>query len=240
MPAPLAALKEQVLVATRGLPMSGLVTQTWGNVSGIDRGAGAVVIKPSGVPFEELTTESLVVLSLDGEQMEGHLRPSSDAPTHLELYRGFPDVGGIVHTHSPWATAWAQAERPIPALGTTHADYFEGEIPCTRALTPAECGDDYEAATGRVIVEAFRDRDPLRRPGVLVRRHGPFAWGRDVPAACERAEVLEQVAELAVQTLLLAPHAGAMDGALLDRHFTRKHGPRAYYGQPGSRATRSR
>jgi L-ribulose-5-phosphate 4-epimerase len=228
----LAALKEAVLEATLALPASGLATQTWGNVSGVARDAAAVVIKPSGVPYDQLTTDSLVVLSLDGERLEGDLRPSSDAPTHLALYRSFPELGGIVHTHSRWATVWAQAERPIPPLGTTHADYFDGEIPCTRALTPDECREGYEDATGRAIVETFAGCDPLRVPGVLVRRHGPFAWARDVPTARENAQVLEEVAELAVHTLMLAPGVGAMSPALLDRHFTRKHGAAAYYGQP--------
>lgn len=227
----LDGLKEAVLAATLDLPALGLTTQTWGNVSGADRSSGAVVIKPSGVAYDELTVESLLVVSLDGEVLEGDLRPSSDAPTHLALYRAFPQLGGIVHTHSRCATVWAQAERVIPPLGTTHADYFEGDIPCTRPLTGDELGSGYEEATGRAIVESFAGRDPLRVPGVLVRRHGPFAWGPDVSAARENALVLEEVAELALATLTLAPDVGSINAALLARHFSRKHGPDAYYGQ---------
>jgi L-ribulose-5-phosphate 4-epimerase len=225
-------IKSDVLAANRGLPLHGLVTMTWGNVSAIDRESGLVVIKPSGVAYEDLTIDSLAVLSLSGEQVDGGLQPSSDAPTHLVLYRAFREVGAVVHTHSRWATAWAQAERPIPALGTTHADYFGGEIPVTRPLTKAQIEGAYEEATGDVIVEAFDGRDPERVPGVLVGRHGPFAWGPTPGSALENARVLEEVAALALHTVLLAPDGGPIDPALLDRHFLRKRGPDPYYGQP--------
>ena len=228
----LEELKASVLAANRGLPQNGLVTLTWGNVSGIDRESGLVVIKPSGVAYEDLTIDSLAVLSLSGERVDGGMAPSSDAPTHLVLYREFPEVGAVVHTHSRWATAWAQAERPIPALGTTHADYFGGEIPCTRPLTATEIEGAYEEATGDVIVEAFAGLDAERVPGVLVARHGPFAWGSTPASAVENAQVLEEVAALALHTVLLAPDGGSIDSALLDRHFLRKRGPEAYYGQP--------
>jgi L-ribulose-5-phosphate 4-epimerase len=230
-------LKASVLAANRGLPRNGLVTLTWGNVSAIDRESGLVVIKPSGVAYEDLTIDSLAVISLSGERVDGRLAPSSDAPTHLVLYRDLPGIGAVVHTHSRWATAWAQAERPIPALGTTHADYFGGEIPCTRPLTPAEIEGAYEETTGDVIVEAFGDRDASRVPGVLVARHGPFAWGVTAESAVENAQVLEAIAEIALHTLLLAPDADPIDSTLLDRHFLRKRGPGAYYGQPDEPAT---
>jgi len=225
-------IKSAVLAANRGLPLNGLVTMTWGNVSAIDRESGLVVIKPSGVAYEDLTIDSLAVLSLTGERVDGGLQPSSDAPTHLVLYRELPDIGAVVHTHSRWATAWAQAERSIPALGTTHADYFGGEIPCTRPLTAPEIEGSYEEATGDVIVAAFEDRDPARVPGVLVARHGPFAWGATAESAVENARVLEEVAALALHTVMLAPEGGPIAPALLDRHFLRKRGPDAYYGQP--------
>ena len=230
-------IKSAVLAANRGLPLNGLVTMTWGNVSAIDRESGLVVIKPSGVAYEDLI-DSLAVLSLSGERVDGGLQPSSDAPTHLVLYRELPEIGAVVHTHSRWATAWAQAERPIPALGTTHADYFGGEIPCTRPLTTSEIEGAYEEATGDVIVEAFAGRDPERVPGVLVARHGPFAWGPTAERAVENARVLEEVAALALHTVLLAPDGGPIDPALLDRHFLRKRGPDAYYGQPDEPARR--
>jgi len=228
----LEELKASVLAANRGLPQNGLVTLTWGNVSGIDRESGLVVIKPSGVAYEDLTIDSLAVLSLSGERVDGELQPSSDAPTHLALYRAFPEVGAVVHTHSRWATVWAQAERSIPVLGTTHADYFGGEIPCTRLLTATEIEGAYEEATGDVIVEAFAGLDAERVPGVLVARHGPFAWGPTPATAVENAQVLEEVAALALHTVLLAPDGGSIEPVLLDRHFERKRGPGAYYGQP--------
>ncbi|WP_127585459.1 L-ribulose-5-phosphate 4-epimerase [Paenibacillus koleovorans] len=229
----LVQLKQQVLQANLDLPKHGLVTFTWGNVSGIDRKSGLVVIKPSGVPYEELELNDLVVVNLEGEVVEGRLKPSSDTPTHIALYRAFPQIGGIVHTHSPWATSWAQAGRPIPALGTTHADYFYGEIPCTRAMTEAEIRGAYELETGHVIIETFQKRgiDPGYMPGVLVNSHAPFAWGKDAHQALHNAVVLEEVAKMALQTYQLNPAVQPMDQALLDRHFLRKHGAAAYYGQ---------
>jgi len=227
----LEELKRAVWEANLDLPRYGLVTFTWGNASGIDRERGLVVIKPSGVPYEKLRPEDMVVTDLEGRVVEGKYKPSSDTPTHVVLYRAFPDIGGIVHTHSPWATAWAQAERGIPALGTTHADYFYGEIPCTRAMTEAEIKGDYERETGNVIVETFRGRDPLAIPGVLVRSHAPFAWGKDVHEAVHNAVVLEEVAKIAARTFAINPRIGPMDQNLLDRHYLRKHGAGAYYGQ---------
>ncbi|QHT64083.1 L-ribulose-5-phosphate 4-epimerase [Paenibacillus lycopersici] len=227
----LKRLKQEVLEANLDLPKYGLVTFTWGNVSGIDRERGLVVIKPSGVPYEKLKLDDLVVVDLDGNKVEGELKPSSDAPTHLVLYKAFAGIGGIVHTHSPWATSWAQAGRPIPALGTTHADYFYGEIPVTRAMTRAEIENGYEHETGNVIVERFKGLDPSRIPGVLVNSHAPFNWGKDPHEAVHNAVVLEEVAKMALHTFALNPGAGPMDQALLDKHFLRKHGAGAYYGQ---------
>jgi L-ribulose-5-phosphate 4-epimerase len=229
----LVQLKEQVLQANLDLPRYGLVTFTWGNVSGIDREKGLVVIKPSGVPYDALKLEDMVVLNIEGEVVEGGLKPSSDTPTHLALYRAFPQIGGIVHTHSPWATSWAQAGRAIPALGTTHADYFYGEIPCTRAMTDAEIQGAYELETGNVIIETFRQRgiDPTFIPGVLVHCHAPFAWGADAHQAVHNAVVLEEVAKMALHTFQLNGDSPPMNTALLDRHFLRKHGANAYYGQ---------
>jgi L-ribulose-5-phosphate 4-epimerase len=226
-------LKEAVLEANLELPRRGLVIYTWGNVSGISREEGLVVIKPSGVPYEELKLEDLVVVDLDGNQVEGKLRPSSDTPTHLVLYRAFPEIGGVVHTHSSWATSWAQAGRGIPALGTTHADYFYGEIPCTRDMTAEEIQGDYEAETGNVIVETFRARgiNPMHVPGVLVKSHGPFSWGKDPHEAVHNAVVMEEVAKIAFHTFALSPNVKAIAQVLLDKHFLRKHGPNAYYGQ---------
>lgn len=227
----LEQLKEAVLEANLDLPRYGLVTFTWGNVSGIDREAGLVVIKPSGVPYERLKANDLVVLDLEGQVVEGTLRPSSDTPTHLALYKAFSGIGGIVHTHSPWATAWAQAGRGIPALGTTHADYFYGEVPCTRPMTRAEIDGAYELETGNVIIEAFKDRDPAHVPGVLVHCHAPFSWGKDAHNAVHNAVVLEEVAKIALHTYQLNPQTTPMETTLLDRHFLRKHGANAYYGQ---------
>jgi L-ribulose-5-phosphate 4-epimerase len=230
----LEALKADVCKANLDLVKEGLVIQTWGNVSGIDRKAGLMVIKPSGVPYETMKPEHMVVVALEtGETVEGDLRPSSDTPTHLVLYRAFAGVGGIVHTHSLHATAWAQAKRDIEAMGTTHADYWYGAIPCTRPLTQDEIAGPYEAETGNVIVETFRKRniDPLRVPSVLVASHGPFAWGKDPAGAVHNAAVMEYVARLASETLRIAPETGPMQQALLDKHFLRKHGPGAYYGQ---------
>lgn len=227
----LEQLKEAVLEANVTLPKYGLVTFTWGNVSGIDREQGAIVIKPSGVPYEELKPEQLVVVDLDGNCLEGDLRPSSDTPTHLVLYRAFPEIGGIVHTHSSWMTSWAQAGRNIPALGTTHADYFYGEIPCTRKMTAEEIQGAYEEQTGHVIVETFHDKNPLHIPGVLVNSHGPFSWGKDAAEAMHNAVVMEEVAKIAYHTVALMPGISAMEQVLLDKHFLRKHGANAYYGQ---------
>ncbi|WP_139991638.1 MULTISPECIES: L-ribulose-5-phosphate 4-epimerase [Paenibacillus] len=229
----LEALKHAVWEANMDLPKYGLVTFTWGNVSGIDRESGYAVIKPSGVPYEELKAEQMVVVDLDGNVVEGNLRPSSDTATHVLLYKAFPNIGGIVHTHSPWATSWAQAGRAIPALGTTHGDYFYGEVPCTRAMTEAEITGAYELETGNVIVETFtsNDIDPNQVPSVLVNSHAPFCWGKDPHNAVHNAVVLEEVAKMALHTFQLNPNVQPMDQALLDRHYLRKHGVNAYYGQ---------
>jgi L-ribulose-5-phosphate 4-epimerase len=225
-------LKQQVCDANLKLVAEGLVIQTWGNVSGVDRESGHLVIKPSGVPYAEMKPEHMVVLDLaSGEIVEGDLRPSSDTPTHLILARAFEHIGGIVHTHSMFGTAWAQAQRDIPALGTTHADYFYGAVPCTRMMTPEEIRDEYEANTGHVIVERFAELDSSQFPGVLVASHAPFSWGKTPDKAVENAVVLENVARLASETLRINPSIGAMQSELLDKHFLRKHGPGAYYGQ---------
>ena len=223
-------LRKAVLEANLELVRQGLVLYTWGNVSGIDREKGLVVIKPSGVRYEDLTADSLVVVDLDGRTVEGHLRPSSDTSTHIELYKAFPFIGGVVHTHSTQAVAWAQAGRVIPALGTTHADYFHGPVPCTGNLAPEEIAEDYEAATGRLIARTFRHLDPMETPAVLVKSHGPFCWGRDAAEAVYNARVLEEVALMARLTLDLNPDA-VFQKELEDKHFSRKHGPGAYYGQ---------
>ncbi|ETI67285.1 L-ribulose-5-phosphate 4-epimerase [Neobacillus vireti] len=226
-------LKQEVLEANLKLPEHGLVTFTWGNVSGIDREKGLVVIKPSGVAYDELKIEDLVVVDLDGNIVEGELRPSSDTVTHLVLYKAFKDIGGVVHTHSSWATSWSQAGRPIPALGTTHADYYYGEIPVTRQLTNHEIEDAYELETGNVIIETFQklDLDPKAVPGVLVAGHAPFCWGKNASEAVHNAVVLDEVAKMAYHTVQLNPQVSAMDQFLLDKHYFRKHGPMAYYGQ---------
>jgi L-ribulose-5-phosphate 4-epimerase len=228
----LEALKAEVCKANLDLVREGLVIQTWGNVSAIDRETGIVVIKPSGVPYDGMKPEHMVAVSLKtGRVVEGDLRPSSDTPTHLVLYRAFAGVGGIVHTHSLHATAWAQAKKSIPALGTTHADYWYGAIPCTRPMTKEEIEDAYEEKTGDVIVETFKGLDPLAVPAAIVASHGPFAWGKNAAAAVHNAAVLEYVARLAGETLRIAPDTGPMPQILLDKHFLRKHGPQAYYGQ---------
>lgn len=228
----LEALKQQVCKANLQLVKHGLVTFTWGNVSGIDREQGLVVIKPSGVEYDTMTPEDMVVVSiLTGETVEGKWKPSSDTPTHLALYRAFPNVGGIVHTHSRWATSWAQAGRGIPAYGTTHGDYFYGEIPCTRKMTPGEIAGEYERETGNVIVQTFEGRSAKDIPAVLVHSHGPFAWGTDPDNAVHNAVVLEELAFMAFHTELLAPGKETMQQELLDRHYLRKHGSGAYYGQ---------
>ena len=227
----LEALKEQVLEANLQLPKAGLVVFTWGNVSGIDRETGLVVIKPSGLPYEGMKAEDMVVVDLNGKVAEGKWKPSSDTPTHLELYKAFPGCGGIVHTHSRWATTFAQAGRDIPAMGTTHGDYFYGDIPCTRRMTPEEIAGEYEKETGLVITETFRGRDAMEIPAVLVHSHGPFAWGRDPGEAVHNAVVLEEVAFMAWHAMALDPRAGRMQQELLDKHYLRKHGKNAYYGQ---------
>ena len=224
-------LKRRVLEANLELPARGLVTYTWGNVSGIDRDSGLIVIKASGVKYEEMKLEHMVVLNLEGKVVEGGYRPSSDSPTHLSLYKAFPGTGGIVHTHSTWATAWAQAGRGIPCYGTTHADYFYGEVPCTRTVSDKEIQGEYELETGNVIVETFKGKDPEYVPGVLVKSHGPFTWGRNPEDAVHNSVVLEEIARMSHASLLLQPGLGPVPQALLDRHFLRKHGKNAYYGQ---------
>ena len=229
----LEELKQKVYEANMLLPKYGLVTFTWGNVSGIDREKGLFVIKPSGVPYETLKPSDMVVMNLAGEKVEGELNPSSDTPTHLELYKAYEDLGGIVHTHSPWATSWAQAGRSIPAYGTTHADYFYGAVPCTRKLTQEEVDSDYERNTGKVIVETFCDHniDPMHVPGVLCANHGPFTWGKDAAQAVYHAVVLEEVAKMALLTNQINPNTAPAPQYVLDKHYHRKHGSTAYYGQ---------
>ena len=228
----LQQLKRAVCSANLALVKEGLVLQTWGNASGVDRPRGLMVIKPSGIPYERLKPELMVVVALgSGRVVEGKLKPSSDTPTHLELYRAFKNIGGIVHTHSLAATAWAQSRKHLPALGTTHADYFRGPVPCTRLLRPREIREDYERNTGRVIVETFVGRDPLDCPAVLVASHGPFAWGTTPADAVHHAVVLEHLARLAADTVRIFPAVKSMQRALLNQHFYRKRGPDASYGQ---------
>ncbi len=229
----LEALKQAVYEANMELPRRGLVTYTWGNVSGIDRDAGLFVIKPSGVEYDALRPDDLVVLDLNGNIVEGTLRPSSDTKTHLVLYNAFPELGGIVHTHSAHAVAWAQAGEDIPCFGTTHADYFYGPIPCTRPLTPEEIARDYETETGNVIVGTLRARgiNPLHVPAVVCCNHGPFTWGRDAAAAVYHAVVLEEVARMALLTRQVNPNAQPAPAHIVEKHFARKHGAHAYYGQ---------
>ena len=228
----LEELKQRVCDANLALVREGLVIQTFGNVSGVDREQGVVVIKPSGVAYERMKPEDMVAVSLEsGKTLEGELRPSSDTPTHLVLYRAFPAIGGVTHTHSLYATAWAQACKALPCYGTTHADYWYGEVPCTRLLREEEITSDYEANTGKVVAEAFQNRDPMQHPGVLVASHGPFTWGRDAADAVHHAVILEFVAKLAREMLSIAPQTGPVQPALLDKHFLRKHGAKAYYGQ---------
>lgn len=226
----LEKLKEEVFRANLDLVRHGLVIMTWGNVSGIDRESGLMVIKPSGVSYDRMTAADMVVTDLDGNVMEGTLNPSTDAPTHRALYRAFPGAGGIVHTHSTWATAWAQACRPIPCLGTTHADHFYGAVPVTRKLTEKETADDYEYNTGLIIAEALKGSDPMSMPAVLVASHGPFTWGATPADAVHNAVVLEEVARMAAISAILADPK-EIDRHLLDRHYLRKHGKNAYYGQ---------
>lgn len=224
-------LREQVCAANKMLPQLGLVVLTWGNVSAFDPESGLVVIKPSGVAYDDLTPENMVVVDLGGNLVEGDLRPSSDTDTHLEMYRNFPSIGSIVHTHSTWATIWAQMGQAIPPLGTTHADDFAGDVPCTRAMTSEEIESEYEKNTGKVIVETLLERDPEKEFAVLVREHGPFVWERTPQKAVEKALVLDQVAMMAWHCRVGNPGAGTMSPALLAKHFNRKHGRNAYYGQ---------
>lgn len=229
----LEKLKREVWQANLLLPHFGLVVFTWGNVSGIDHERGLAVIKPSGVEYDAMKEGDMVVVDMRGEVVEGELKPSSDLATHLELYKAWPEVGGIVHTHSRWATIFAQAGRAVPALGTTHADYFHGEIPCTEPMTDAEIGGDYERETGVAIVRRFAGLSPARIPSVLVRSHGPFSWGRDAAGAVHNAVVLEELAFMAWHNLILQPNIAPMQQSLLDKHYLCKHGPGAYYGQGG-------
>jgi L-ribulose-5-phosphate 4-epimerase len=227
----LEELKQQVWQANMNLQKSGLVLYTWGNASGIDREKGLVVIKPSGVDYDKMQPEDMVVLDLEGNQVEGTLRCSSDTPTHLVLYRKLPAIGGIVHTHSTYATAWAQSGKAIPTFGTTHADYFYGEIPCTRNLSKEEIQGNYEEETGNVIAETFQNLDPTHVPGVLVGSHGPFSWGKNANEAVYHAVVLEEIAKMAITTSSINSKVKPIDQVLLDKHFLRKHGKDAYYGQ---------
>ncbi len=229
----LEKLKQEVLEANLLLPKFGLITLTWGNVSGFDRASGIVAIKPSGVSYDAMKAEDIVLVDLDGKVIEGKLNPSSDTPTHLALYRKYPELGGIVHTHSRWATIWAQSGKNIPALGTTHADYFYGDIPCTRPLTKAEIDADYEAETGNVIIETLGETDPIAMPGVLVYSHAPFTWGKTPVQAVQNAVVLEEVAMMAWHDTMMAGANLRIQQDLLDKHYHRKHGPNAYYGQKG-------
>ena len=229
----LEELKKQVFEANMELPKRGLITYTWGNVSGIDRESGCFVIKPSGVDYESLTAADMVVMDLEGNKIEGSYKPSSDTATHMELYKKYPEIGGVVHTHSPEATAWAQAGRSIPLYGTTHADYFYGEIPCARSLTPEEIQEAYEKNTGLVIIETFEKRglNPMHTPGVLCKNHGPFTWGKDAVEAVHNAVVLEEVAKMAAKTEQINPQVKPAPDCIKDKHFFRKHGANAYYGQ---------
>ena len=229
----LEELKRKVYEANMELPRRGLVTYTWGNVSGIDRESGLFVIKPSGVEYEELRPEDMVVMDLEGKRVEGELNPSSDTKTHLVLYKAFPTIGGIVHTHSPYAVGWAQAGEDIPCYGTTHADYFYGPVPCARHLSKAELDEDYERNTGNIIVETFRERgiDPVAVPAVICHSHGPFTWGKDAAQAVYHAVVLEEVAKMALFTRQIDPAAVPAPQRIVEKHYQRKHGKNAYYGQ---------
>lgn len=226
-------LKQQVLDANLELVSQGLVIYTWGNVSGIDRERGLVVIKPSGVSYDNMTADDMVVIDLEGNIVEGNLKPSSDTPTHLALYKAFDEIGGIVHTHSEWATSWAQSGQDIPCFGTTHADYFYGNIPCSRKLTHLEINGEYEYETGNVIIETLKDKNykPLEMPGILVNNHGPFTWGKNPKEAVHNAKVLEEVSKIAYKTKSINQSLNVIDKKLLDKHYLRKHGANAYYGQ---------
>ena len=227
----LELLKKEVYEANMELPRKGLVTYTWGNVSGIDREAGLFVIKPSGVDYDKLTVDDMVVMDLDGNKLEGNYNPSSDTPTHLELYKKYKEIGGIVHTHSAWATSWAQAGRGIPCYGTTHADYFYGEIPCARSLTIEEIKGEYEKNTGLLIIQTLKNQNVMEIPAILCKNHGPFTWGKDAHEAVHNAVVLEEVAKMACRTELMFQQVQSVDQTLLDKHYYRKHGENSYYGQ---------
>jgi len=227
----LEELKKAVYEANMLLPKYGLVTFTWGNVSQIDRETGYFAIKPSGVDYDKLTPDDMVIMDLEGNKIEGRYNPSSDTPTHLELYKAFPNIGGVVHTHSPWATSWAQAGRGIPCYGTTHADYMYGEIPCVRCLTREEIEGAYEKNTGLLIADYFKDKDYEAVPAVLCKNHGPFTWGKDAAEAVHNAVVLEEVAKMAKNTELLNPKVLPAPDCIKEKHFYRKHGANAYYGQ---------
>ena len=231
----LEKLRQEVYRANMELPERGLVVYTWGNVSGIDRESGLVVIKPSGVEYEDLTPENLVIVDLNNNIVEGKMNPSSDTKTHVELYKAFPEIGGIVHTHSPHAVGWAQAGRDIPCYGTTHADYFYGAVPCSRNLTAEEVEEDYELNTGKVIAEEFARRklNPKSSPGIICHSHGPFTWGKDAAQAVYHAVVLEELAKMAMYTVMIDPMASQAPQYVQDKHYLRKHGPNAYYGQKG-------
>ncbi len=229
----LEKLREKVYLANMELPKRNLVTYTWGNVSGIDRESNLIVIKPSGVEYDELSPENMVIVNFDSEVVEGNLNPSSDTKTHVELYKSFKSIGGIVHTHSPYAVGWAQAGKDIPCFGTTQADYFYGSVPCTRNLTSQEVDEDYELNTGKVITETFKNRilDPIAVPGVICHSHGPFTWGKDPAQAVYHAVVLEEVAKMSLFTISVNPKAEPAPQYILDKHYFRKHGANAYYGQ---------
>ena len=227
----LEQLKKEVYDANMELQEKGMVIYTWGNVSGIDREKELVVIKPSGVDYDKMKPEDMVVVDLKGNVVEGYYKPSSDTATHLILYRAYPAIGGVVHTHSTWAVTFAQAGMDIPALGTTHADYFYGDIPCTRELSKEEISGDYEVNTGKVIVETIGDKDPMAVPGILVKNHGPFAWGKTPAGSVYNAVVMDKVAEMAYKTMTLNPRVNRVSQYLLDKHYFRKHGANAYYGQ---------
>ena len=227
----LEKLKEEVYRANMELQKKGLIIYTWGNVSGIDREKQLIVIKPSGIEYDDLTADDMVVVDFDGKVIEGRFKPSSDTPTHIELYKRYPEIGGVVHTHSTWAVAFAQAGMDIPAFGTTHADYFFGDILCTRELNEAEIDNDYEKNTGKVIIETIGDKDPMKVPGIVVKNHGPFTWGRTPAGSVYNAVVLEKVAEMAFKTMILNPKVKPVSQYLLNKHYYRKHGANAYYGQ---------
>lgn len=227
----LEKLKKEVYDANMELQEKGMVIYTWGNVSGIDREKQLVVIKPSGVDYNTMKPEDMVVVDLEGNVVEGHYKPSSDTPTHLVLYKTYPEIGGVVHTHSTWAVTFAQAGMSVPAFGTTHADYFYGDVPCTRELTESEISEAYELNTGKVIVETIGDKDPMAIPGILVKNHGPFAWGKTPSGSVYNTVVLDKVAEMAYNTMTLNPRVSRVSQYLLDKHYFRKHGANAYYGQ---------